>query len=518
MNRFIHMNFFKPHPGRWIFRRELFMAVGLGAGGQAVAGTTVTPIELRDLPLLFADDSGVAASSGIVRTLHPARTRPAPVLEADRPWEGSRVYVYGSVLRDPATGEFRLWYLGRTGRSDKPDRTPTLRSNGYDLTLYATSRDGVVWTKPALGLHAFEGSTANNIIFDLHSPSVLFDPFERDPARRYKMIGCFRGNYHAATSPDGLHWTATPGDRGVITSSDTITLTQHPVTGEYLAYHKRPDPQGRTVWLARSRDFLNWTAPERVFAADEFDNTWTSAPGQRTDIYNMSVFPHAAGFIGLPAVFRIMRIRTKSEIGPEQSPHDGPLDIQLATSPDGRTWRRSTPRLAIIPRGAPGTFDGGAMLGVTSTAVSTDRETWVYYTAINTGHGAPLPPKRLTIGRAEWRRHGFVSLDAGPDGGRIETRLLAVRSGVLIVNADARRGVLRMALLGDDDRPLPGYGLGDFEPAKTDATRAVARWRGKERVPTDRPFRVAIEMTNCRLYSLGANGPADADPYASVSK
>lgn len=495
----------------------MLVAAGLVVGVRAIAGTPVAPIELRGLPLLFADDSGVAANSGAIRTLHPARTRPAPVLEADQPWEGSRVYVYGSVLRDPGTGEFRLWYLGRPGRSAIPNLTPTLRTNGYDLTLYATSRDGVAWTKPALGLHAFNGSTANNIIFDLHSPSVLFDPFERNPARRYKMLGCFRGAYHAAVSPDGLRWTATPPDRGVITSADTITLTQHPVTGEYLAYHKRSDPQGRTVWLARSRDFLNWTEPERVLAADDFDNAWTSTPNQRTDIYNMSVFPHAAGFIGLPAVFRITRMREKSEIKPEQSSHDGPLDIQLATSRDGRTWQRTTPRVAIIPRGAPGTFDGGAMLGVTSTAIHTDRETWVYYTAINTGHGATMPPKRLTIGRAEWRRHGFVSLDAGPDGGRVDTRSLAVPSGVLIVNADASRGELRLALLGDDNKSLPGYGFAESVPVKTDATGAVARWKEKDGVPTDRPFRVAIRMTNCRLFSLASDG-AEAKPIAAASQ
>jgi hypothetical protein len=38
------------------------------------------PIVLRDLPLLFADDSGVAEKSGVVRTVHVAQTRPKPVI------------------------------------------------------------------------------------------------------------------------------------------------------------------------------------------------------------------------------------------------------------------------------------------------------------------------------------------------------------------------------------------------------------------------------------------------------
>ena len=124
------------------------------------AGPAGPALVLDDLPLLFADDSGVAASSGVVRTLHPARTRPAPVLEPDRPWEGDRVYVYGTVLPDGTTGGFRMWYMGMTARSAMQGRTPTLRTNGRGLVLYATSPDGVVWTKPELGLHVCDGSAA----------------------------------------------------------------------------------------------------------------------------------------------------------------------------------------------------------------------------------------------------------------------------------------------------------------------------------------------------------------------
>jgi hypothetical protein len=32
----------------------------------------------------------------------------------------------------------------------------------------------------------------------------------------------------------------------------------------------------------------------------------------------------------------------------------------------------------MIPRGAPGTFDGGTILGLTSTCVDAGDETWIY--------------------------------------------------------------------------------------------------------------------------------------------
>jgi len=113
------------------------------AWAAAPAGRTVV---LDRLPLLFADDSGIAQREGVVRTLHAARTRPAPVLEADRPWEGERVYVYGSVVFDPALGRYVMWYLARPGLERHGSLAGTgdiagLRHHGFDVVLYATSAD-----------------------------------------------------------------------------------------------------------------------------------------------------------------------------------------------------------------------------------------------------------------------------------------------------------------------------------------------------------------------------------------
>ncbi len=446
---------------------------------------------LGELPLLFADDGGVAARTNVTRTLHPARTRSTPVLEADQPWEGSRVYVYGSVYFDETTRLLRLWYMTRP------------QAFKGDAVLYATSSDGVRWQKPALGVHG-----SNNIVFNIHSPSVLLDKREPDPARHYKMLGSGSGGYRAAYSADGLNWTAYPKNP-VLKSGDTITLAQDPATGEFLAYHKVPTKirgfSRRVVWLARSRDMQTWTEPGLVFAPDAADDAWATGPQQRTEVYNMSVFPHAGGFLGLPTMFRVTTARRpKDQLTPGQSPDDGPIDVQLATSADGRAWQRTEPRTIMIPRGAPGTFDGGAILGVSSTSVDVGDETWVYYTALTTPHGGALPEKKLSIGRAEWRRHGFASLDAGAATGRLETKPLQFGAPLLLINADAKGGSLRVALLEADGRALPGFGLDDSLPLTTDATRWTVRWKNAEKVPVDRPLRVVIELTNAKLFSLSA--------------
>jgi hypothetical protein len=449
------------------------------------------PIVLRDLPLLFADDSGIAAKTGVTRTVHAATTRKQPVLEPDQPWEGQRVYIYGSVALDEPTGQLRMWYMAAP-----------------NYVLHAISTDGVRWIKQPLGLHDYKGSTANNIVHRLHSPSVLFDPGEPDAQKRWKMAGA---GYDTAWSADGLRWTPDPKNPVIEPSpgGDTITLARHPVTGEYLAYHKRyVKIRGlgrRTVWLARSPDFRKWSKPEMVFTADETDDAWAVKPDQRTEVYNLSVYPHAAGFLGLPTLFRVTSVIPKSEAAPlKKSPHDGPIDVQLVTSVDGVLWQRSEPRLPVIPRGEPGTFDGGAILGVSSTATHLGDKTWVYYTAMTTTHGAPIPPKRMSIGRAEWRRHGFVSLDAEGQG-QMETKPLRLAAPNLVINADAQGGELRAALLETDGRPIRGFTLGDSVPLQCDATRSIARWKSGANPPTDRPVRVRLELNRCHVFSLSTD-------------
>lgn len=492
---------------------KLSAAVVLGAVTALASLAAPEPLRLDRLPLLFADDAGIARRDGVVRTLHPAHTRAEPVLQADRPWEGSRVYLYGSVIFDPAQQRYVMWYLARPGSeiqgslAGKGD-IPGLRHDGFDVVLYATSKDGVTWEKPELGVHSFRGSEKNNIVYDVHSPSVLLDP-DAPAAARYKLLGASPEGYRAAISADGIHWQATSPDP-VLPHHDTITLSRDPRTGEYLAYHKRPaDVRGfprRVVWLSRSKDFVTWSEPKLVLAPDEIDDQWVSRPQERTEIYDMSVYPHAGGFIGLPAILRVQRVRPRHELSPGQSPLDGPLDVELATSGDGTTWKRATPRLPMIPRGAPGTFDAGALLGVSSTLVDAGEETWVYYTAITTGHGGPLPAKRISVGRAEWRRHGFVSLDAGPDGGELETVPVQLSAAGVALNADAQRGEVTFALAEADGRPITGFDFTDCQPLCQDSTAFPLRWSGQAAVPTDRPVVIRLRFKNTRLYSLAPAG------------
>lgn len=488
-----------------IKQASLIFLTAFLAGSLDVGPTHADPITLRNTPLLFVDDSGIEERTRTVRTIHSAKRMDAPVLSADQPWEDRRVYL-ATVDYDSSADLFHMWYLARI-----PPYQQT-------QMLYATSKDGHHWEKPSLGLYAVEGSKQNNVLDFVGDgggeASVLVDPFEKDSKQKYKLLVHNRIGYSLGYSSDGIHWKEYPGNP-VFDSGDTAKLAQNSQTGEYLAYYKMPATvrgfDRRVVWLSRSMDFKTWSEPEIVFTSDEVDDDWATKPDERTEVYLMSVFPHAAGFIGLPAMFYHMPQAldgSKTANGGVLSrqggavPPTGPMDVHLISSVDGRNWRRTYPRTPVVHRGPPGTYDGGAIYNTDSTPVHVGKETWIYYTAINAGHGAPIPPKTITIGLAKWRLHGYASLDTGPEGGRVETKPIQFTSPGLLVNADAKRGELKVALLEADGSPIKGYSLDDCDVLKADETGWLARWNGATSIPKDRPIKVVIETFNTRLYSL----------------
>jgi hypothetical protein len=70
------------------------------------------------------------------------------------------------------------------------------RENTY--LCYATSKDGIHWEKPELGLIDYRGTKTNNIVFEAHEApelgisgildavSIIKDPLDPHRSRRYK--------------------------------------------------------------------------------------------------------------------------------------------------------------------------------------------------------------------------------------------------------------------------------------------------------------------------------------------
>ncbi|HEY5314627.1 MAG TPA: hypothetical protein VIK18_18990, partial [Pirellulales bacterium] len=115
-----------------------------GLPGNVLAADRSGAFDVGDRTQLFIDQVLVRSAERISFSLHPGTKHPAnPLLRADKPWEGWRLSIYGSVLYDPDEQLFKMWYLG-----DETASFPNF------ATYYATSRDGIHWEKPLVGTAA----------------------------------------------------------------------------------------------------------------------------------------------------------------------------------------------------------------------------------------------------------------------------------------------------------------------------------------------------------------------------
>lgn len=451
---------------------------------------------------LFLDDALIARSEGVVRRLHAARKETQPVLRPDRPWEGRRVYNYGSVRRDPATGLWRMWYLARMGPG-QASRVPGAERHG-DLILYAESDDGRFWRKPDLGLVPFDGDRRNNIVLPgCHGSSLVLDPEAEEPDR-HRMVAWswVDQRYRTWRSADGLSWSRCPEGTPIAEGQEVISVARDPRTREYWAFHRvwgrDREPKRRLIAASRSPDLLHWSPPETILVPDRLDE-----PGD--EFYDLSGFWYESRFVGLLPVFRVLSYEPgrRQADGADVSPWDGPIEAQLASSADGLRWRRFEDRSPIVPRGPEGSFDAGCILGLADAPVIADERLWIYYAAVNTTHGGPMPPKEITIGLASWRRDGFVSLDAGDGGGVIETAPLRAGGAGLEVNVEAPAGRLEVEVLDAAGRVRPGLGRAECRPITGDSTAAAVRWRNRSGVDASVPLRLRFHLRAGRLYSFG---------------
>ncbi len=444
---------------------------------------------------LFIDDTIIASSSQLERVFHKAAKLDKPVLQPEKPWEQPRVYLYGSVHRDPVSGKFRMWY------------GTTTRGGGL---CYAESDNGVDWTRPNVGLHEFEGSKKNNILLPTmgRNLTVFVDENSPEPDKKYKALSGHLRYFRGAYSADGIHWKMyNNGEKLIPFGSELAAIARDDSTGDYLSFvrfqmpknHPKNIRERRICALTTSRDFVNWNPMEITLEPDDIDDLWAISKDLRTEFYGWSGFKYGSQWLGFLTVMRLTGTHEKK--APMQAIHDGLIDVQLIHSRDGRAWQRTKPRDPVIANG-PHDYDAGTILHVANNPIVVGDEVWLYYTAINTTHGATVPPKHITIALAKWRLDGFASLRAHYAPGVIQTVPMVANGGNLVVNADMSRGKLAIAVLNADGQPIPGFTEDDCEVVGTDSIRHRIKWKGGEQVPSGEAFSLRFRLTNGDLYSF----------------
>jgi hypothetical protein len=332
-------------------------------------------------------------------------------------------------------------------------------------------------------------------------PSVLYDP--KDPQRRYKLFGYSDKGYCAAFSRDGIRFKPAANNPVIplvkfrarsgrkTWFSDVAPVFRDTRTGQYVSHVKTYESDGegrvrRCVGYAESADFLKWTEPATIWAPDDADDRLARARGFNwADFYSLCGFNYGDGYLGLLWLFFI-----DHEI--EAGTHEGRIEVYLASSADGKRWQRFSDS-PLIPVGTSG-WDTG-MITTANVPVFTGDEILLYYGGANMSHGAGEPGNpynesihRFRVGLATLRPDGFVY--AWSPSGRLQTRKLALRKGLIRVNADCRRG--RIAVGVDRD----GRRIKSFELAGSDNVAQQFASRPGCEVSLD------VRIENASLYSL----------------
>lgn len=460
---------------------------------------------------LLVDDSLVVRKEHIRRTYHPfAKHAGNPVLVADQPWEGRMAYLYGTVLPEASGTGYRMWYHAWAGEY---------------RNLYATSQDGVAWTKPDLGLIEFNGARANNIFLrrtkEDHLPQVIHTPWETSAGRRYKLINYDYGRsgpghdvsgFWGAYSPDGLHWTDVAENPVLKDPGDVGQFVWDPHRQRYLGYPKVFAPvrgyRRRCVGFTATRDFAHWPSAQLVLTPDEEDDRWAMGKHQRTEFYGLSGFAYESAYLGFLWIFRVT-----------DGQNDGPIYPELVSSRDGIRWTRQDPlaggRVPILPLGAGAAWDRG-MIFTPSQPLVEGGLVKLWYGGVDITHGGPDAQARGGIGLATLRKDGFASLDAGAVEGVITTHPLKHLRGPLRLNADARGGAIKVEVLTANGQVRPGYGRDACDAISGDAIDQPVTWGRRKELPvSSEPQSLRFVLQNASLYSFAAGAQlavAEPDP------
>jgi hypothetical protein len=345
-----------------------------------------------------------------------------------------------------------------------------------------------------------------NIVLDkdalTHGPSVLFDPQDPDPSRRYKLL--MRPGQTpfivAYFSPDGIHWRKAQEEPVIRANSDChIGLYRDPKTMRYQASH-RADCPDRRVFRTESEDFVRWRRSVLALEPDVGD------PPQ-TQIYGMQMSPYGSFVMGWVSMYNTW----ESDFG--WAKMEGTMDVQVAHSRDGYCWHRTARGRRFIPLGEEGAWDGQLVIPSTAPILLED-EIRFYYSGTPYPHGGPYEgPLPECIGAASLRVDGFVALTAGEDVGELMTRAFALREPELYVNADASRGELKVEIAALDGTAIEGFALADCNPVRGDGAAQRVTWADgadSSRI-VGRPIRLRVRARRTDLYSVWMpNG--DQDP------
>ncbi|MHC5061345.1 MAG: hypothetical protein ACYTFK_09715 [Planctomycetota bacterium] len=488
---------------------------------------------------LFVDDFLIAEST-LKRTFHqPEYSSQNPVIKPDKPWEYKSVGWFaapfsGGAWYDPADKFFKMWYTGGFLAS----------------ACYATSTDGINWTKPELDIQK-----GTNIVLEpvtegrrrIDTFTVWLDYNAKDPSERFKYFATEATEGWGLTyrtSTDGIHWSEPKAKQEIW--GDRTTAFYNPFRKMWVLSQRTEDAKGR-----RARSYLEAPTADDMMAEARYNEIdklegksvhWTGADDldpRHTDpkydnigpqLYNLDAAPYESLMIGYFSVWQ----------GPENGICDELKlqkrnDILLGFSRDGFHWDRPSRERFISCTWDEKNWRYGNVQSVAGGPLVVGDKLYFYFS----GRAKPSDDAEdwdadAATGLAILRRDGFASMDAGRKTETLTTRPVTFKGKHLFVNADCPKGELKVEVLNKDGKVIEPFTLDNCKPVSTDKTLVQVNWgRNKDIAKlAGKPVRFRFHMRNGSLYSfwispgksgasggyIGAGGPGFTGPTDTLGK
>lgn len=476
-----------PHRPAVLARWLLFWPLLLPVANPAVALAQATGAQRH----LLLDSRVIESLENARLTVGTVKKHPAnPLFGEDRAWEKRFDNLYANVIYDEKAGLYQCWYspfivdasakgMRVEDRAAQRYRPPPDREMAI---CYATSHDGLVWTKPEMGLVEYQGSKANNILWrgqgpvgqkprqGPHGAGIFRDANDPNPARQYKAF-LKRDTLSVAFSADGIHWDPALSRPAADSAGDTHNNAfWAPTLGKYVGITRQWNPRlGRQVAMTSSEDFLHWSTCEVVL----------EGLSKNEQTYAMPVFFHAGVYLGLLAIHQQSSDRVWTE---------------LTWSPDARTWHRISAGTPLIGNdGREGDYDWGCVYAA-AVPVNARDGIRIYYGGSDGKH-------------TSWRNGFFCLATLRPDGwagfeqvvpdkpALLTTRALAWPGRTIRVTADVSSGgSVRVSVIDP-----AGLELARAKTINETGTDAALEW---DRTIAAGSIRLRFEAIRAKVYSF----------------
>lgn len=490
---------------------------GSGKGFPLAAGG---PVDIGSRRELFVDNTVIGTLRGGA-SLHLFEMTPATTETNDvaiihnADWEGSWCR-FAKYVQDQ--GVVKAWYMGHHHDARNPG------GKGGRI-CYAVSRDGKQFEKPTLGIFNWFGVTANNILFDdntfkgkdgkrLHGQnfSCFIDTNPATPPEaRYKGVTGMGGHcgptgLYAMQSADGIRWQVA-SDGPIVSNKFSL---DSPNQGFWDAERKRyavylrdlvnRDGESglgakewkRSILVTFSEDFVRWTEPQML--SYQYNDGRQAGVAPIDHLYTNEIKPYKRAphiYLGFPARF------------------NGWVEPMFMSSRDGLHFYRWMEH-PMIARSAPADRDKNRSNHLWQEMIELPEEprTYSMYASENLGIKGPHPDgsfprvRRFTI-----RKDGFVSVRADKEQGELLTKPLLFKGETLTVNYNARlteNGSVRVEILDDQQRPVPGFTSADCDPLVGDEIDATVTWKGRAEVRSlaGKTVHLRFVLKSADLFSL----------------